>query len=104
MDNLKINGYRTAISIVDSKVGNDVSLETQRKNILLSNFEFGSKLTAINYRGDIEGTIQGAMADYSITSIVYRGENNLPNDMPGGDKQIHVEVSRGDISIDFTND
>ena len=54
-----------------------------------------------NY-GNIKGSIEGKLADYSITSKTSSDyENSLPSSMDGGDKRLNVKTSDGKINVNF---
>ena len=59
------------------------------------------KIRLITSNADVTGTLAGTIASYSITSDVSNGRNSLPEKLDSGDRKLDVEVSNGNISVDF---
>lgn len=57
------------------------------------------KLEATN--ADVTGTLAGNIASYTVRSKATNGKNSLPDEMKGGDRELEVEVSNGNISVEF---
>ena len=57
------------------------------------------KLSASN--ADVTGTLAGTIASYSVRSEATNGKSSLPDEMKGGDRTLEVEVSNGNIAVDF---
>ncbi len=57
------------------------------------------KLTVSN--ADVTGTLAGTIASYTVRSEAANGKSSLPDEMKGGDRTLEVEVSNGNISLDF---
>ncbi|MEM1484879.1 DUF4097 family beta strand repeat-containing protein [Oscillospiraceae bacterium PP1C4] len=98
---ITINSYRDSISLVDIAVKDEISIVNGRETIYFQNIEFGSNLKIENHRGDITGYLKGAKTDYTLLCEVERGESNLPANLPGGEKNIHIKNSRGDVNVEF---
>lgn len=64
--------------------------------------EIGNSLTLESKNGNITGTVAGGYDDFSISSSVKKGENNLPEQKEGGEKTMTVTANNGDIAIRFT--
>ena len=50
---------------------------------------------------DVTGTLAGTIASYSVRSEATNGNSSLPDEMKGGDRTLEVEVSNGNIALDF---
>ena len=50
---------------------------------------------------DVTGTLAGTIASYSVRSEATNGKSSLPDEMKGGDRTLEVEVSNGNIAIEF---
>ena len=50
---------------------------------------------------DVTGTLAGTIASYSVRSEATNGKSSLPDEMKGGDRTLEVEVSNGNIALDF---
>lgn len=51
--------------------------------------------------GDIEGTLSGKPQDYTAKTSTSSGSVHISGDASGGEKQLTVKTSSGDIAIDF---
>lgn len=86
-----------ALSITDS-----ASIYVNGGDILFDTMEIGNSLTLESKNGNITGTVAGGYDDFSISSSVKKGENNLPEQKEGGEKTMTVTANNGDIAIQFT--
>lgn len=86
-----------ALSITDS-----ASIYVNGGDILFDTMEIGNSLTLESKNGNITGTVAGGYDDFSISSSVKKGENNLPEQKEGGEKTMTVTANNGDIAIRFT--
>ena len=53
--------------------------------------------------GDVEGRFNDSMSNYTITSKVSTGDNNLPQSFGNGPKKLDVKTSTGDIEVYFAD-
>ena len=51
--------------------------------------------------GDITGTLAGGWDDFSIECTIKKGESNLPESKPGGNRSLNVICNNGDVSVSF---
>ncbi|MCD8066837.1 MAG: DUF4097 domain-containing protein [Oscillospiraceae bacterium] len=51
--------------------------------------------------GDIVGTLDGALDDYSVTAATELGDSSLPSERRGGHISLDVYTACGDIEIEF---
>lgn len=82
-------------------VANQTRLEATSGDIRLSQFKAGQKTEISVTSGDISGDVLGKMTEYTIQSSVTSGDNNLPQELDGGNKQLRVEATSGDINLQF---
>ena len=82
-------------------VGNQTILEVTSGDIGLTQFKAGQKTEISVTSGDISGDVLGKMTEYTIQSSVTSGDNNLPQELDGGNKQLRVEATSGDINLQF---
>lgn len=78
-----------------------VELATNNGRIKLDRLAFGSELRASSVNGSIKGTIVGKLGDFSFACDTFNGDCNLPTSIAGGEKQIALRTSNGDIDISF---
>lgn len=50
---------------------------------------------------DVTGTLAGTIASYSVRSEATNGKSSLPDEMKGRDRTLEVEVSNGNIALNF---
>ena len=82
-------------------VANQTRLEATSGDIRLSQFKAGQETEISVISGDISGDVLGKMTEYTIQSSVTSGDNNLPQELDGGNKQLRVEATSGDINLQF---
>ncbi len=80
-----------------------VEADAQNGAIRVEMLEFSScTLQADN--GAIRGTLPGKTVEYTIQSVAENGENSLPENLAGGEKQLTVIAKNGRIDIAFVDD
>lgn len=79
----------------------NISAQTSNASIRLANVQTENSLTLQSSNGSIEGTVKGKLADFSVISHTSNADSNLPETMPGGEKQLTVQTSNGKINIQF---
>ena len=89
------------IQLEGAIVANQTRLEATSGDIRLSQFKAGQKTEISVTSGDISGDVLGKMTEYTIQSSVTSGDNNLPQELDGGNKQLRVEATSGDINLQF---
>lgn len=89
------------IQLEGAIVANQTRLEATSSDIRLSQFKAGQKTEISVTSGDISGDVLGKMTEYTIQSSVTSGDNNLPQELDGGNKQLRVEATSGDINLQF---
>ena len=82
-------------------VANQTTLEATSGDIGLSQFKAGQETEISVTSGNIKGDLVGKITEYTIQSSVTSGDNNLPQELDGGYKQLRVEATSGDINIQF---
>lgn len=82
-------------------VANQTTLEATSGDIGLSQFKAGQKTEMSVTSGNIKGDLVGKITEYTIQSSVTSGDNNLPQELDGGYKQLRVEATSGDINLQF---
>lgn len=82
-------------------VANQTTLKATSGDIGLSQFKAGQETEISVTSGNIKGDLVGKITEYTIQSSVTSGDNNLPQELDGGYKQLRVEATSGDINIQF---
>lgn len=94
-----------SLSLQDVNVEGSLKAETNFADITLQLVK-ASFLSLIDEHGDIEGSVDGSLVDYAITSEITsnNGENSLPSAKNSGSRSLHASTSYGDIDIVFSDD
>lgn len=79
----------------------NISAQTSNASVRLTDVQAENSLTLQSSNGSIEGTVKGTLADFSVVSHTSNADSNLPEAMPGGEKQLTVQTSNGKIDIQF---
>lgn len=78
------------------------NVKTNNGKITVDTVAAGKEIRLITTNGDIRGSITGAAKDFSMHTGTTNGENNLPEALEIGDKQLELHTTNGNIQIDFT--
>ena len=89
------------IQLEGAIVANQTTLEATSGDIGLSQFKAGQETEISVTSGNIKGDLVGKITEYTIQSSVTSGDNNLPQELDGGYKQLRVEATSGDINLQF---
>lgn len=87
--------------LLDTVTGDQISILTSAGKIEFAKLTVNEGLTIKSDFGAVTGTLCGDLSDFTITSQVDAGENNLPTAYQGGDKTLDVSASAGSVKIDF---
>lgn len=91
------------IHIHQAEVAKLAKVEVTSGDILFDGFSAGQETDLSATSGNIQGRLAGSITDYSIQSKSTFGANTLPQKLEGGKKNLLVEVTSGDIDIQFNN-
>ena len=83
-------------------VAENIALKTTGGDIQFDALEVGTALELEVKNGDITGTIEGSYDEFAIACNTKKGENNLPQNKPEGEKELLVTANNGDVEITFT--
>ncbi len=78
-----------------------ITLESSNGRIDIEDLLAGKELSLITNNASITGSIRDSMRNYSIQSKTSNANNNLPEDMSGGPKDLTVKTSNGPIKLTF---
>ena len=92
------NGRICAQKVVSDDV---LSLKTSNGSVKLEDVD-AKDIIIKTSNATVSGTIKGKMEDYTISGATSNGKNNLPH-REGGDRQLTVKTSNGNIAVEFTN-
>lgn len=89
------------ITLSDVKTENEVFAKTSNGSIETERLLAEKSITLNTSNASITGSVSGSIADYSIVSHTSNANNNLPENLQGGSKQLNVDTSNGRIDITF---
>ena len=52
-------------------------------------------------QGNVAGVLAGGWDDFSIECTVKKGECNLPESKPGGERALYIDCNNGDVAVSF---
>lgn len=79
----------------------DIFANTTNDGIRMEAVDFAGALTCRTANGEVAGTVRGAAGDFSFTTHTVNGDNNLPESLESGAKQININTSNDSIRVDF---
>lgn len=101
LDGLSLSTTNEDIVIAPLSVSDSVVLSSNGGDIIFDKLDAGRSISVTGKNGDISGTIVGGYDDYAISCNVKKGECNLPESKPGGEKTLNIENNNGDTDINF---
>lgn len=114
--NIEIKDSKMDELVVDQHTGltritNITGLTAEIKKVTIESSTGSVKFNNINAldifitvsTGDIEGTFNDSINNYTISSHVSTGDSNLPESFGNGSKKLVVKASTGDIEIEFAD-
>ena len=82
----------------------DITLDSNGGDLEFEKITVGSSFNVTAKNGDIEGSLIGGWNDFSISCDVKKGESNLPETKPDGEKSLNVSCNNGDVNINIINE
>ena len=89
------------ITLNGVQVSGETNIGTDNGDISINGFEPGPVTELETSLGEISGSINGELRDFTVSSYTDLGENSLPESLPGGEKELTVKTDMGDIDITF---
>lgn len=107
---IDLNNVGAKTGDMDNSLGNltlqqcsfsgDVKMGSSSGNVTFQALDVSGNLTIDNSLGDVKGSLKKPRSYYTIHSSVSLGNNNLGSSK-GGQKNLTVKTSSGDVEIDF---
>lgn len=88
------------ISLTALTVGT-LNLNVNNGNLEFETLDAEKEITLTAKNGNIDGEIVGGYDDFDISCTMKKGDSNLPEAKPGGDKTLTVDMNNGDVNIEF---
>lgn len=99
---LELKTSNENISMSPVSVQNSISLSNNNGNINFDKMYVGKEINLTIKDGNISGKVDGTWDDFAMYCTVKKGNCNLPDNKPQGDKTIKVDCNNGDVNIDIS--
>lgn len=102
LQNLTIKTTNETIKLSFVSIEGGISLDNNGGNTLFENVGVGESLQAVAKNGNISGTLNGSISDFSVRCEIKKGDCNL-TDKTDGEKSLYFNCNNGDIDIGFAS-
>ena len=100
---LKVKTSNGRITVTDTTIDGEAYLKTSNASIEVDEIVLNGDSEFDSSNGRISGTIIGDDDDFNIESHTSNGDNSLPGDTSGANKDLKVTTSNSDIDIEFVS-
>lgn len=97
---LTVQADGSSVDLMELEAGR-IQVSTGLGPVYLEEVWAGESLCVQTGGGDVSGSLEGAMEDYSISADPGSGESNLPGSLELGDRRLEIATGGGDIQILF---
>ena len=101
LSSLKVTTTNEEIVLSPLSVAGSVALDSNGGDVRFDSVLVGAEASFAAKNGNIVGSLVGGWDDFSISCTVKKGESNLPESKPGGEKSLAVDCNNGDVAIEF---
>lgn len=101
LSSLKVTTTNEAVVLSPLSVSGSVALDSNGGDVRFDSVLVGTEASFAAKNGNIVGSLVGGWDDFSISCTVKKGESNLPESKPGGEKSLAVDCNNGDVAIEF---
>lgn len=101
LSSLKVTTTNEEIVLSPLSVAGSVALDSNGGDVRFERVLVGTEASFTAKNGNIAGSLVGGWDDFSISCTVKKGESNLPESKPGGEKSLAVDCNNGDVAIEF---
>lgn len=101
LSSLKVTTTNEEIVLSPLSVAGSVALDSNGGDVRFDSVLVGTEASFAAKNGNIVGSLVGGWDDFSISCTVKKGESNLPESKPGGEKSLAVDCNNGDVAIEF---
>lgn len=101
LSSLKVTTTNEEIVLSPLSVSGSVALDSNGGDVRFDSVLVGTEASFAAKNGNIVGSLVGGWDDFSISCTVKKGESNLPESKPGGEKSLAVDCNNGDVAIEF---
>lgn len=100
LQNLTIKTTNETIKLSFVSIEGGISLDNNGGDTLFESVGVGESLQAVAKNGNISGTLNGSISDFSVRCEIKKGDCNLI-DKTDGEKSLYFNCNNGDIDIGF---
>lgn len=101
LSSLQVTTTNEEIVLSPLSVAESVALDSNGGDVRFDSVLVGTEASFAAKNGNIVGSLVGGWDDFSISCTVKKGESNLPESKPGGEKSLAVDCNNGDVAIEF---
>ena len=101
LSSLQVTTTNEEIVLSPLSVAGSVALDSNGGDVRFDSVLVGTEASFAAKNGNIVGSLVGGWDDFSISCTVKKGESNLPESKPGGEKSLAVDCNNGDVAIEF---
>ena len=101
LSSLQVTTTNEEIVLTPLSVAESVALDSNGGDVRFDSVLVGAEASFAAKNGNIVGSLVGGWDDFSISCTVKKGESNLPESKPGGEKSLAVDCNNGDVAIEF---
>ena len=101
LSSLKVTTTNEAVVLSPLSVAGSVALDSNGGDVRFDSVLVGAEASFAAKNGNIVGSLVGGWDDFAISCTVKKGESNLPESKPGGEKSLRVDCNNGDVAIEF---
>lgn len=101
LSSLKVTTTNEAVVLSPLSVAGSVALDSNGGDVRFDSVLVGTEASFTAKNGNIAGSLVGGWDDFAISCTVKKGESNLPESKPGGEKSLAVDCNNGDVAIEF---
>lgn len=101
LSSLKVTTTNEEIVLSPLSVAGSVALDSNGGDVRFDSVLVGTEASFTAKNGNIAGSLVGGWDDFAISCTVKKGETNLPESKPGGEKSLAVDCNNGDVAIEF---
>ena len=100
-ENLNLTAKNGSISLQGVSASGTMALNSDGGDLNLDAVDAGEGLNLTAKNGNISGSVLGGWDDFAITCEVKKGDTNLPEQKPGGEKFLNVSCNNGDVDLEL---
>ena len=101
LTDLDVSTTNEKISLQGVSASGTMALNSDGGDLNLDAVDAGEGLNLTAKNGNISGSVLGGWDDFAITCEVKKGDTNLPEQKPGGEKFLNVSCNNGDVDLEL---